>query len=73
MKSPEFVALWGDHRVKPCEADSYVLRHPLVGALTVAQQILTPARSPEQTVVVVTTAEGSASENTLKLLARSGR
>ncbi|WP_326954503.1 helix-turn-helix transcriptional regulator [Amycolatopsis sp. NBC_01286] len=72
MKSPEFVALWGDHRVKPCEADSYVLRHPLVGALTVAQQILTPARSPEQTVVVVTTAEGSASENTLKLLARSG-
>ncbi len=72
MKSPEFVALWGDHRVKPCEADSYVLRHPLVGALTVAQQILTPARSPEQTVVIVTTAEGSASENTLKLLARSG-
>ncbi|WP_326948112.1 helix-turn-helix transcriptional regulator [Amycolatopsis sp. NBC_01307] len=72
MKSPEFVALWGDHRVKPCEADSYVLRHPLVGALTVAQQILTPARSPEQTVVVVTTAEGSASENTLKLLGRSG-
>ncbi|MFJ1766940.1 helix-turn-helix transcriptional regulator [Amycolatopsis sp. NPDC088138] len=72
MKSPEFVALWGDHRVKPCEADSYVLRHPLVGPLTVAQQILTPARSPEQTVVVVTTAEGSASENTLKLLARSG-
>lgn len=71
MKSPEFVALWGDHRVKPCEADSYDLRHPLVGALTVAQQILTPARSPEQTVVVVTTAEGSASENTLKLLARS--
>jgi transcriptional regulator with XRE-family HTH domain len=72
MKSPEFVALWGDHRVKPCEADSYDLRHPLVGALTVAQQILTPARLPEQTVVVVTTAEGSASENTIKLLARSG-
>ena len=72
MKSPEFVTLWGDHRVKPCEADSYDLRHPLVGPVTVAQQILVPARSPQQTVVVVTTEEGSASENTIKLLARSG-
>ena len=28
MKSPEFVTLWGDHRVRPCDADSYDLRHP---------------------------------------------
>lgn len=73
MKSPEFVALWGDHRLKPCEADAYELRHPLVGTLTVAQQILVPARSPEQSVVVVTTAAGSSSENTIKLLGRSAR
>ena len=71
MKSPEFVALWSDHRVRPCEADSYELRHPLVGALTVTQQILVLARSPEQTLVVVTTAEGSASEHALQLLGRS--
>ncbi|MBB4932626.1 transcriptional regulator with XRE-family HTH domain [Lipingzhangella halophila] len=72
MKSPEFVKLWNDHRVKPCEADEYELRHPLVGTLTVTQQILVPARSPEQSVAVVTTPEGSESENTLKLLGRSG-
>ncbi|WP_280399814.1 helix-turn-helix domain-containing protein [Nocardia carnea] len=71
MKSPEFVALWGDHRVKPCEADAYELRHPLVGMLTVTQQNLTPARSPEQSVVAITTAAGSSSATALELLARS--
>ncbi|MBB4686758.1 helix-turn-helix transcriptional regulator [Amycolatopsis jiangsuensis] len=71
MKSPEFVALWADHRVKPCEADAYELRHPLVGAVTVAQQVLLPARTPEQSLIVVTTAEGSASENAVRLLGRS--
>jgi transcriptional regulator with XRE-family HTH domain len=71
IQSPEFVALWNDHRVKPCEADEYELRHPLVGTLTITQQILVPARSPEQSVAVVTTTEGSSSENTIKLLGRS--
>ncbi|MGW5641990.1 helix-turn-helix transcriptional regulator [Saccharopolyspora sp. NPDC003752] len=73
MKSPEFAALWSDHRVKPCEADEYELRHPLVGPLAVAQQILVPARSPEQSVVVVTTADGSSAENAIKLLAMRAR
>ncbi|MET9486646.1 helix-turn-helix transcriptional regulator [Nocardia sp. NPDC006630] len=70
MKSPAFATLWSDHRVTPCEADEYELRHPLVGTLTVAQHILIVARSPEQSVVVVTTASGSRSENALTLLAR---
>ncbi|WP_324195413.1 MmyB family transcriptional regulator [Nocardia terpenica] len=65
MKSPEFTVLWSDHRVAPCEADEYELRHPLVGTVTVAQHILTVARSPEQSVVVVTTAEGSGSEHAI--------
>ena len=69
MKSPEFAGMWSDHRVRPCEANEYELRHPLVGRLTVTQQLLTPARSPEQSLVVVTTKEGSSAENTLKLLA----
>ncbi|WP_433203615.1 helix-turn-helix transcriptional regulator [Nocardia sp. CA-107356] len=71
MKSPEFVKLWSDHRVKPCEADAYELHHPLVGPLTVTQQILIPARSPEQSVVVVTTPQGSSAADSLALLARS--
>lgn len=68
MKSPEFVALWRDHRVRPCEADEYELCHPLIGSLTVTQQILQLARTPEQSVTVVTTKAGSSSEDAIKLL-----
>ncbi|GAA4886765.1 helix-turn-helix transcriptional regulator [Saccharopolyspora cebuensis] len=71
MRSPEFVAMWGDHRVKPCQADEFELRHPLVGALTVTKQALVVGRSPEQSLIVATTAEGSSSEHTLALLART--
>jgi transcriptional regulator with XRE-family HTH domain len=72
MKSPEFVAMWGDHRITPCDAASYDLHHPVVGAVTVTQQTLAIARSPEQNLVVVTTAAGSPSEEALALLRRSG-
>ncbi|MFC9744919.1 helix-turn-helix transcriptional regulator [Streptomyces niveus] len=65
---PEFAALWSDHRVRPCEADSYRLCHPLVGELTVTQQIVVPARSPDQFLVLVTTEENSRSEDTLARL-----
>ncbi|OLT38029.1 transcriptional regulator [Actinomadura sp. CNU-125] len=68
MKSAEFAALWSDHRVRPCEADSYLLRHPLVGELTVTQQNLAIARSPGQSLAVVTTEEGSGSADTIELL-----
>lgn len=71
VKSGEFVTMWGDHRVKPCEAGSYRLRHPTVGPLTVTQQNLVLARSPEQSLCVVTTAAGSASADTMALLART--
>ncbi|MFF5567775.1 helix-turn-helix transcriptional regulator [Streptomyces sp. NPDC012623] len=68
MKSPEFVALWGDHRVAPCDAASYELRHPVVGTVTVTQQTLSIARSPEQALIVCTTSLGSSSEEALALL-----
>ncbi|MBF8187775.1 helix-turn-helix domain-containing protein [Nonomuraea sp. K274] len=70
MKCSEFAALWSDHRVKPCEAESYRLRHPLVGELTVTQQNLVLARSPEQSLGVITTEEGSAAQDALNLLSR---
>ncbi|MFG2718410.1 helix-turn-helix domain-containing protein [Streptomyces sp. NPDC048416] len=68
MKSPEFVALWRDHRVTPCDAASYELRHPAVGPVTVTQQTLSIARSPEQMLIVCTTAAGSSDEAALALL-----
>jgi transcriptional regulator with XRE-family HTH domain len=72
-RSAEFTALWNDHRVRPCEADRYRLRHPLIGALTVTQHNLVSARVPEQSVVLTTAAEGSGSELALERLARSVR
>lgn len=73
MKSPEFVAMWGDHRITPCDAASYDLHHPLVGALTVTQQTLAIARSPDQNLIVVTTVASSPSEEALTLLRGLGR
>ncbi|MEU8893477.1 helix-turn-helix transcriptional regulator [Streptomyces sp. NPDC048442] len=70
MKSPEFVALWGDHRVEPCDAASYELHHPVVGTVTVTQQTLSVARSPDQALIVCTTPAGSPSEEALALLRR---
>jgi hypothetical protein len=68
MKSPEFVALWADHRVAPCDAASYELHHPVVGTVTVTQQTLSIARSPEQVLIVCTTPTNSPSEEALALL-----
>jgi transcriptional regulator with XRE-family HTH domain len=72
MKSPEFVTMWGDHRITPCDAASYDLHHPVVGALTVTQQTLAIARSPGQSLIVVTTVAGSPSERALTLLRTLG-
>ncbi|MGH4033502.1 helix-turn-helix domain-containing protein [Actinomycetota bacterium Odt1-20B] len=68
MNSTEFVALWGDHRVAPCDAASYELRHPVVGSVAVTQQTLSIARSPDQALIVCTTPAGSSSEEALALL-----
>ncbi|MEY9912894.1 transcriptional regulator with XRE-family HTH domain [Catenulispora sp. MAP12-49] len=68
MKSPDFVALWRDHRVSPCDATSYDLHHPTIGPLTVTQQSLALMRSPEQVLVVCTARAGSSSEAGLALL-----
>ncbi|MET9533662.1 helix-turn-helix transcriptional regulator [Streptomyces sp. NPDC006649] len=68
MKSPEFVALWADHRVAPCDAASYELHHPVVGMVTVTQQTLSIARASEQVLIVCTTSAGSSSEEALALL-----
>ena len=72
MKSPEFVAMWADHRITPCDAASYDLHHPVVGAVTVTQQTLAIARSPDQSLIVVTTVAGSPSEQALTLLRSLG-
>ncbi|WP_392666948.1 helix-turn-helix domain-containing protein [Streptomyces sp. LN785] len=65
-KSPEFSAMWADHRVRPCAVACYEMRHPLVGPLTVSQQ--TWSQGPGQNIVVATTEAGSPARTALALL-----
>ena len=69
--SEEFAALWADHGVRACASARYDLRHPLVGALTLTQQSLALAASPDQSVVVFTARPASRSEAALRRLAGS--
>lgn len=69
IESPEFAALWADHRVRDCDVATYAMHHPLVGLLTVAQQTLPVPLAPGQRLVVATAAAGSDSAMGLSLLA----
>lgn len=71
MASPEFSALWTDHRVQACATARYDLRHPRVGALTVTQQTLRSIDRPDQTLVTCTAPAGSPSAEALTLLAHA--
>ena len=70
MSSPEFTALWTDHRVAPCATAVYDLHHPLVGNLTVTQQTLRSIDTPDQTLVTCTAPAESASAAALAMLAQ---
>jgi len=66
VKSPEFAALWADHRVKDPGTSVLELCHPLVGSLTVTCQFL--SNDQGQHLVVATTEPGSPSHAALTLL-----
>jgi transcriptional regulator with XRE-family HTH domain len=70
VKSPEFAAMWADHRVKVGSgAEVYEMRHPLVGAMKVTQQSL--RSEGDQRIVVATTEVGSPSHAAMTLLVHS--
>ncbi|QLQ36269.1 helix-turn-helix transcriptional regulator [Micromonospora robiginosa] len=66
VRSPEFAAMWADHRVKAGGDTVHRMRHPLVGTMDVTQQTL--RTEDGQTVVVATTEPGSASHAAMTLL-----
>ncbi|MCZ9344715.1 transcriptional regulator, partial [Streptomyces sp. TRM76130] len=68
-KSAEFASMWADHRVRACSGDTYEMRHPLVGPLTVTQQTMSSGRGPS--VVIATTEADSPSRTALTLLAQA--
>ncbi|WP_436758336.1 helix-turn-helix domain-containing protein [Streptosporangium sp. V21-05] len=68
MRSPEFAAMWADHRVLACDVADYEMRHPLVGTLTVTQQTLQSPQGDGPALVVATADPGSPSATALTLL-----
>ncbi|MBU2664830.1 helix-turn-helix transcriptional regulator [Actinoplanes bogorensis] len=68
--SPEFAAMWADHRVTACASSIHELRHPLVGRITVTEQGLSTADTIGQRLVTYTAPAGSPSAEALTLLAQ---
>jgi len=70
VASPEFASYWGANEIKTSSAATYRMRHPVVGPLTVTQQMLSTLQAPEQNVVICTAPTGSATSTALALLTR---
>ena len=56
MRSPEFTALWSEHRVRAWDVAAYRMRHPLIGAMDVVQQAMAVPDGRGQRLVAVTAA-----------------
>ncbi|MEY9964771.1 transcriptional regulator with XRE-family HTH domain [Streptacidiphilus sp. MAP12-16] len=71
MNSPEFTAMWSEHRVRAWDIATYRMRHPLVGPMDVTQQAMSVPNGQGQRMVAVTAEAGSASQSALALLAQA--
>jgi hypothetical protein len=71
MHSPEFTALWSEHRVRAWDIATYRMYHPLVGTIDVIQQARPVPQGHGQRIVAVTAEAGSTSQAALTLLAQT--
>lgn len=69
VKSPAFAAFWADHEVGRPSHGTKRYRHPDVGELEVAFEVLAFPDDTDQVLYVYTAEPGSPSEQALKLLA----
>ncbi|MET0234604.1 MAG: helix-turn-helix transcriptional regulator [Kibdelosporangium sp.] len=67
VRSDEFAEMWANHWVKSSHDAVYEMRHPLVGDMTVTQQVLHIEHG--ERIVIATTEAGSASQAAMILLA----
>jgi transcriptional regulator with XRE-family HTH domain len=72
MKSEEFRRWWADHDVHEKTYGTKLIRHPIVGELTLAFESLALPGDDDQMLVVYTAEPGSESETALRLLATMG-
>jgi transcriptional regulator with XRE-family HTH domain len=69
LASPEFARLWARHTVRECRASVREFRHPLVGALTLNEEVMDLVQDDHQRMVILSAEPGSPSEAGLRLLA----
>ncbi|MER7792846.1 helix-turn-helix transcriptional regulator [Streptomyces sp. NPDC097640] len=69
IKVPGFSTWWAGHRVDQCAHGTQRLDHPVVGELTLSYETLALPADPDQSIVLYTAEPGSASAETLRLLA----
>ncbi|MFJ3899813.1 helix-turn-helix transcriptional regulator [Streptomyces sp. NPDC090083] len=69
VKVPEFNGWWASHQLDHCGYGSQRLHHAVVGELTLHHEALAFSAAPDQTVCLYTAEPGSASAQTLALLA----
>ncbi|MFF4509154.1 helix-turn-helix transcriptional regulator [Streptomyces sp. NPDC001401] len=68
LHSPEFASLWAAHTVRPCVQFTRDFQHPLVGALTLTNELLDLPHDEGQRVAVFNAEPGSPSHAALHLL-----
>jgi hypothetical protein len=73
VESAEFAAMWAANTIRPSQSAVYRMQHPVVGRLTITQQLLTTAQAPGQTLVICSAPRHSPSSEALTLLARTVR
>lgn len=68
MKSPDFAALWTEHPVRECVHTVREYHHPVVGRMTLAEEVMVLPEDPGQRLVMFGAEPGSPSEAALQLL-----
>jgi transcriptional regulator with XRE-family HTH domain len=71
MHSPDFTAMWSEHRVRAWDVATYRMRHPLVGTMELTQQAMPVPGEAGQRLVAVTAPAGSPAQVGLTLLAQA--
>ncbi|MFD0162544.1 helix-turn-helix transcriptional regulator [Streptomyces decoyicus] len=72
-ESAEFAALWAEHPVRTCATHTRAYHHPVVGPLTLTDELLTLSDDPGRRVVIYHAEPGSPSAAALRLLAAGAR
>jgi len=72
VKSPDFGRLWSRYEVRRAAAADRVVRHPLVGTMTLSQETLELNRADGQRLIVFVAEPGTPDHDAIVLLDRAG-